>query len=214
MLSFAEEILLVALDDKKGVIKQLSGLELEDALIGAVLMDLALLNRIDTDPKALMVVDPTPTRDALLDDILQEIQRQVPPQPVKYWITELSGKAKTVEQRVLERLIAKGILKQENKRLFWVFQVRRYPQIDRREIKEVKARLRDLILGTDLPDPRDAVLISLIAACRLFDEIFTPAELAQVRPRIAALAKLDLIGQEVAKSIRQIEQAMAMPMMI
>jgi hypothetical protein len=62
---------------------------------------------------------------------------------------------------VLERLVDKGILRIEDKRILWVFAVRRYPLLDDREIREVRARLRDLIDSDAIPDPEDAVLIAL-----------------------------------------------------
>ncbi|MFN2269031.1 MAG: hypothetical protein ABR533_12200, partial [Desulfonatronovibrio sp.] len=58
-------------------------------------------------------------------------------------------------------------------------------------------------------DPRDAVLISLVLACNLFDEIFTEEELEKVMPWITKMAKLDLIGREVNQSIQKIFQAIA-----
>jgi len=216
MLTFAEEILLLALDDQQGVIKPLPVSAMEYALSGGVLMDLALANRIDTDLKQLRVVDKTPTGDVILDETLRILQSQPIAQTTTHWLSYLAGQAKDLQDRVLKRLVEKGILKLENRKILWVFQVRRYPLQDNREVKEVKTRLRELIKSNEIPDPREAVLISLVNACRLFDEIFTEAELEQYRPRIAALAKLDLIGQEVARSIHEIAQAMAlaMPMMI
>ncbi len=216
MLTFAEEILLLALDDQQGVIKPLPVSAMEYALSGAVLMDLALANRIDTDLKQLRVVDGAPTGDEILDETLKILQSQPAPQTTTHWLSYLAGQAKDLQDRVLKRLVKKGILKLENRKILWVFQVRRYPLQDNREVKEVKTRLRELIMSSEIPDAREAVLIGLVNACRLFDEIFSETELDKYRPRIAALAKLDLIGQEVARSIHEIAQAMAlaMPMMV
>ena len=90
--------------------------------------------------------------------------------------------------------------------------MRRYPLLDNHEVKEVKTRLRELILSKDIPDPREVVLITLGNACRLLDDLFTAEEYEQVRSRITTLARLDLIGQEMAKSIREIERTMAIAM--
>jgi len=49
MLTFAEELLLLALDDEKGVLVQMPIMSFEYGLIGAILMELALMNKIDTD---------------------------------------------------------------------------------------------------------------------------------------------------------------------
>ena len=213
MLSFAEEIFLLALDDREGSIKPLPVSALEYALPGALLMELAFLNKIDIDLKCLQVVNTEPTGNALLNDVLRQIEGKTEAQTTSYWLSFFAGQAKQIQERVLAQLIAKKILKTEDKKILWVFKTRRYPMIDNREIKEVMARLRELILGDEIPAPREAVLVSLVDACRLFDDLFSAEEYERVQPRIKALAKLDLIGQEITKSIREIAQAMALAMM-
>ncbi len=213
MLSFAEEIFLFALDDREGSIKPLPVSALEYALPGALIMELAFLDKIDVDLKSLQVVNTDPTGNPLLDDVMRQIKSKSEAQPVSYWLSFFAGQAKQIQELVLAQLVAKGILKTEDKKILWVFKTRRYPMIDNREIKEVTARLRELILSDEIPDPREAVLVSLVDACRLFDDIFSAEEYERVQPRIKALAKLDLIGQEITKSIREIAQAMALAMM-
>jgi len=213
MLSFAEEIFLLAIDDREGSIKPLPVSALEYALPGALLMELAFLNKVDIDLQSLRVVNKEPTGNTLLDDIMRQIESKSDAQSTSYWLSFFAGQAKQIQEHILARLIARGILKTEDKKILWVFKTRRYPMIDNREIKEVTARLRELILSDEIPDPREAVLVSLVDACRLFDDIFSAEEYERVRPRIKALAKLDLIGQEITKSIREIAQAMALAMM-
>ena len=70
MLSFAEEIVLLLLDDASGEFAPLPQSVFGIVVAGAALMDLALRNRIDTDLEKLVVVDPTPTGDDILDDAL------------------------------------------------------------------------------------------------------------------------------------------------
>ena len=209
LLSLAEEIYLLALDDRQGVIKPLPTAALDYALAAALLMELALVDRIDTDLATLKVTSTAPLGDPLLDETLRELQQKPEPQPISFWLEGLADRSGRIEERVLARLIEKGILKQENRRILWVFDVRRYPLIDDREIKEVRTRLRELILGDGIPDPRDVVLVGLGNACRLLDDLFTTEEFDRVRTRITALARLDLIGQATVKAVREIERTMS-----
>jgi hypothetical protein len=213
MLSFAEEIFLLALDDREGSIKPLPVSALEYALPGGLLMELAFLNKIDVDLKSLQVVNTDPTGNPLFDNIMRQIKAKSDPQPVSYWLSFFAGQANQIQELILAQLVARGILKVEDKKILWVFKTRRYPMIDNHEIREVTARLRELILSDEIPDPREAVLVSLVDACRLFDDLFSAEEYERLQPRIKALAKLDLIGQEITKSIREIAQAMALAMM-
>ena len=214
-LTVAEEIYLLALDDKQGVIKQhIPTSALDYALAAALLMELAICDRIDTELTALnltilKVTSTAPTGDALLDNTLHELKQETEPKLTSFWLERLTNWRGHIGEQVLARLVSKGILKQENRRVLWVFEVQRYPLMDDREVKEVRTRLRELILGDDIPDPREVVLISLGNACRLMDDLFTAKEYEQVQARIDALARLDLIGQEMTNSIREIERTIA-----
>ena len=214
-LTVAEEIYLLALDESQGVTKRhIPTSALDYALASALLMELALCDRVDTELTddnltILKVTSAEPTGDTLLDDTLRELQQEPEPKLTSFWLERLTNWRGHIGELVLERLIRKGILKQENKRILWVLEVKRYPLMDDREVKEVRTRLRELILGDDIPDAHDVVLISLGNACRLMDDLFTPKEYSLVEARIDALARLDLIGQEMTRSIREIERAIA-----
>ena len=67
MLRFSEEMLLLLLDDKGREFADIPMLSFKYALAGAVLMDLTMESRIDTDENRLFVTDPTPLGDELLD---------------------------------------------------------------------------------------------------------------------------------------------------
>lgn len=208
-LTVAEEIYLLALDDSRGVIKPIPVFALEYALGAALLMELELCDRIDTDLTTLKVVSSAPTGDPLLDETLLELQQKKEPQLMSFWLEQFTSHKRHIGERVLAQLIRKGVLKEENRRILWVFETHRYPLMDDREVKEVRTRLRELILGDEIPDPRDVVLISLANACQLLADLFTQKENERIHSRIAALSRLDLIGLQMANSIREIERTMA-----
>lgn len=200
-LSFVEDILLLSLDDNTGALLPLPVMGLDYALAGALLADLALANRIDTDPNQLVVIDHAPTGDPLLDRALGTITTSPAPQPVSHWLGVFASERATLERAALERLVARGILRQEEKKFLWVFGLRRYPTVDNQERTEVRTRLSTLILGDELPDPRDAVLLSLLTACHLLARIFDEPRYHARSERIANLARMDLVGREVAAAI-------------
>ena len=74
MLRFADEIILLLLNDDDGTFARVSRWSLDYVLAGGVLMDLALENRIDTDLENLILVDATPVGDSLLDPTLADIE--------------------------------------------------------------------------------------------------------------------------------------------
>ncbi len=206
MLSFAEEIYLLALDDVTGKITSYSEeISLSYALIGAVLCELSMLNKIDTDIDSLHIIDDKPTGNKILDECLSILTESKDEMPVSYWLKILLSDASEIEDLVLDELIAKGILKRVEERIFWVFHTRRYPIINNKEVKNVETRLREIVLGDEIPDPRDAILISLVYACNLFEQILSPKERKRCEKRIQTLAKLDLVGREVVDMIKEIK---------
>lgn len=209
MLSFAEEIVLLALGDS-GTFKKVREDTLAHAIGGAVLVDLALLNRIDTDLKNLMLVSLEPTGNSILDDALKMIGKNRGNRTARYWLKAFAARAKEIKEQVLARLVEKRILRCDEKKILQVFGVRKYTTVDHVEREEIRTRLRRLIFSDDIPDPRDVVLLSLIEACHLFSEILSPQEHARVRPRIRLIGKLDLIGQEVNRMIQEIEREIAL----
>lgn len=200
-LTFVEELVLLGLDDQTGALLPTPVMGFNYALAGAVIADLALAGRIDTDLQQLTVIRPEATGDALLDRALVMLATAPQPKSVSHWLGVFSGQRAEMEDEALARLVARGILRRQDKKILWVFGTRRYPTVDNQERTEVKTRLSGLILGDDLPDPRDAVLISLLTACHLAQHIFAGPPYAARSGRLATLARMDQVGREVGSAI-------------
>lgn len=209
MLTFPEEILLLSLDDETGKTKDLPKITLDTALCAAAIIELTFLRKVDAGPNKLYISDTQSVNDPLLDEILAELDPSLE-KPIVYWINLLTERITDVEDKVVESLVKKNVIKVENKKILWVFNQRRYPVINNTEITEVKSRLRSIIESADLPDARDAVLISLVNACHLFGEIFTQDELEAHRDQIDKVSRFDFVGQALAESIKDIEQTICL----
>ena len=72
-LSLPEELILMLLNEESGYFHQVPGWDLNCTVAGAVLAELSLMGRIDTDVESLFIVDRTETGDPALDPILKEI---------------------------------------------------------------------------------------------------------------------------------------------
>lgn len=204
MLGFVEEIVLLQLDDTRGKLAELPQSASDVVLAGAALMDLALHNRIDSDLERLVLVDPRPTGDDILDEVLAQLASAGAELTAGAAIEQVTLHSRKYQDRALKRLVEKGILREEGGRFLWVFNTRRYPVVDDREQREVKTRLRGLVLSDDIPDPRDVVLLCLIDACGLLGLVLTPDEIAATKTRVEQLSRLDLIGQAVTKAVSEI----------
>ena len=211
-LLFAEEITLLMLNDEDGEFVRVPGWSMQCAFAGAVLMELALENRIDTDLKRLVLIDPTPLGDDLLDPTLAQIAQANETHDARHWVDHIAEQAEEIRESALARLVERGILRREEDRFLWVFQSRRYPVIDGEAEREVKLRIMEVLFGSDIPDPRDIVLICLADACGILRELLTARELERADVRIEQVRKLDLIGQAVSKAVWDIQTSIALAM--
>jgi golgi phosphoprotein 3 len=203
MLGFVEEIVLLQLDERGRLIElPLSAADV--VLAGAALMELALRNKVDTDVNRFFVVDREPTGDEILDDALNTLVAAGSDATTSAAIERITLNARSYRDIALKRLVERGVLREEEGRFLWVFHTRRYPVIDDTEQREVRARLRQLILTDEIPDPRDVVLLCLIDACGLLGLVLSLDEIALRRQRIEQLTRLDLIGQAMTKAVGEI----------
>jgi golgi phosphoprotein 3 len=198
---FSEEFLLLALSDPKGGFVREPSERFENALAGAILMDLALLNRIDTDLDHLILIAATPTGDVLLDKVLTLIAEYPDSKSTAYWIEEIRYRFDEFREVLLQGLIDRGMLKREDKKLLGIIPQTRYAVAPGPEVQKVRERLRTMILSDDIPDPQDVLLISLLVSCSLIDRLFSRAESEAAQDRIDQISQMDLIGQAVFKTI-------------
>lgn len=215
MLTFAEEILLLMLDDDSGKIEHADPLAIKYALGGSILMELAVKYKIEADEENLKIVDSSPIGNEILDKYLSALNESKESKNTSYWINYLSLRSEEIQKMALESLIEKGILKEVEEKILWVFETRRYPMIHEEEEKEVKKRIIDILYSNETPDPRDIVLISLVDTCNILPVILSPEEIEHSSDRIEEIKEMDVIGQVISQVVKQLhlDIAQAMTMM-
>jgi hypothetical protein len=207
MLNLGEELMLLALHDKKGTVLSSASMSLKYGLSGAVLMELVLRGKLRADKKNLVIVDAALTGDDILDEALTKIKQSKRDRNIKYWVGKLSRGIKDFKGRLLDRLIGKGILRKEKRRILGAIPSRRYPMKDTKAEQEVRNRIRAVILGGANLDPRIVMLISLVRACGLVNEIFSREERKLAGKRLKEITKKELIGKVVSDMVAEIMAA-------
>ena len=210
-LRFAEEIVILLLSEDTGDLDRFSSRNMNYVLAGATLMDLALENRIDSDQHHLFLVDPTPLGDPLLDPTLADIAQHREIKNLRDWVERVSKRGDSLRTATLARLVRRGILESAEEGLLFLSssftRVRRYPTsgVDAEGVdaeQEVRLRIMRLLFSDDIPDPGDIVIVCLVHACRLFENLLTKRELDEAQPRIELLTRMDLIGHALYDVIR------------
>ncbi len=207
MLRFTEEIVLLLPGvGAGGTAAPVRRSALDCAFAGAVLMDLAFANRIDTDPETLFVVDPTPTGNPVLDRVLAKIAGRAETKDARSWIAALSeSEAQVARETATLNLVRLGIVSLPEGSVYGALGTRRAPVVDRAVRRDVGLRLAGALFSTDIPEPRDAALIGLVDACGMLGAVFTDRDIEACRPRLDLLRGMELITREIPGAISDIE---------
>ncbi len=204
MLTFTEEILLL-LGDEEGLFLPIKKHAFECALASAIMMDLAFAYRIDMDLQGLVVTDPAPTGNPMLDRILMKISARTDITDTSTWIRVLATEdAATIREQALNSLVNRHILERRRKRFLWMFHSVCYPTVNEKPVHTIKSRI-EAVLSDDIPDPRDIALICLIDACQILPDLIPGWETEDTGSRLDLLRKMDLIGREVTGTISDIQ---------
>lgn len=202
----AEELLLLALRDKEGTVVSAASTGLDFGLRGALLAELALAGRLEHgEKKRLVVKDASPAGDPLLDAVMARMTEPKRPKDARGWVGELSFKPRGIRDQLLDRLVERGVLRREHKRILWVFSRETHPTDDQRPEMRVREDLRAWVLGGATPGARAATLIGLVSVIGLVSEVFTKDERAYARRRIKELAKAGAPGGLLADVVEAVK---------
>ena len=203
-LTLPQELVLMLLNEETGYFRQVVGWDLNCAIIGAVLAELFLRSRIDTDMESLKLLDVTETGNPVLDPVLEKIADEPDNYNVQYWIERLVFRAPTIIDLILDRLVELKILDYHDGE-FWTlsrsaWQTELYDESREGTAAEfVKTRVSRAIFDNEIPRLRDAIIIGLLDTCDVLRFIFQLDDESEERIRL--ICGMSLIGRSVAEAV-------------
>ncbi|WP_419842417.1 cytochrome P450 [Candidatus Poriferisodalis sp.] len=205
-LTLPEELILILLNEESGYFHQVPGWHLNCAVAGATLAELSLQARIDTDMDQLILLDRSPTGDAVLDLALQQIGSETESNNAQHWIERLAPNAELMIDLILDRLTASALLEYHEGNFWTLSSVARHSEFvdagnEDTAIQFIKTRIAKSIFGGTIPSPRDVIIIGLANTCDVLRCIFEIDNDAQ--HRIELICKMDLIGRAIAHAVEQ-----------
>ncbi len=205
-LDLLEEFLLIALDDDKGGFV-IGSTALHYGFGGAVLLELALRNKIEIDGEKVILKDDCMETEPALNKAIEMLD-EGETRKVKYWIETFAKKAGDFKEDTLQRLINKGILSKEEHKILWIIPTQKYPTHNMNPEMKVRERLEDVVQRGKKAEPRDVMLLSLIDATDLTKEAFRKAEdYKKIKARLSEVTKDVKISAAINKSLREIQTA-------
>lgn len=175
-------------------------------LAGAALMDLMLAGRVGVDDGRVVVGDATPTGDPVLDEVLATIAAAEEPQPPQEWVRRFPH----LRERLLDRLVERGVLRRERDKVLLVFPRTRYPASTGAEPAvetETRQQLQSAVDGPGPVEPRIAALCALVRAAGLEGVVFPGRPSEQLRDRLAAVASSAWPDRAVRQALQELEEA-------
>ena len=201
----AEDLLLLLTDDDTGRLAASSD-EVDVALGGALLVELALMQRVDVADRdgrvregRLVVRDPGPTGDGLLDEALTIVGQKEGKKPQSV-VARLGKRARV---RLYERLVEGGFLRAENDRVLGIFPTHRWPSEDAAHESSVKAAVGKALREGATREARTGALISLLLALNAVHKTVDPGSVGLSKKELNANAKRIAEGDWAAKAVRQ-----------
>lgn len=204
VVTLAEDLFLLADDDASGQLL-IEHTYLDLGLGGALLLDLVLRERVALVDSHVAVVDPTPTKDGLLDGALSAIVGEAKAHEPDYWVRHLARKAR---RAVEDRLVASGVLRLDEHRAFGFIPVHRTPQADGRIEHELVGHLHDAVVLGQPASPETAALASLALAVGLERHLFPRCDQRAIQDRMVEIAEGQWVGQAVGQAIGAVNAAL------
>ncbi len=195
------------LNEQTGYFYQLEGWNQNCAVVGAVLADLALQSRIDTDEDSLILLNPAKTGDPILDPCLETIASHSGSQEqTRYWIERLTTHSHAIIDDTLQSLIDLEILKFHEGEFYTINESVRlggYQEHPSAESADtfVKARIGEVIFTDTIPDPDDSFIVGLLNVCGILPMIYQLDE--ETERRIEWICGTELINREISTAVKQ-----------
>lgn len=206
----AEDLLLLLTDDRSGKLLVASN-QVDIALGGALLIELALEQRVDVTrgngvvrTGRLLVKDASPTADSLLNEALGQIAVRQGKTPKD----AAPALGKDVRARLHARLAERGMLHEETAKILGIFPSHRWPSSDSERENSVRALLADALRAGSTDDAHIAGLVALLHALKAVTKVSDPAELGITKKQMNANARRIAEGDWASEAVRKAIDAM------
>jgi hypothetical protein len=201
----AEDLLLLVTDDASGRLS-VPAAEADAGLAGANLVELTMRNKVDLSseqdqgkPGRIIVRDPSPAGDAVLDAALQIAGAYQGRKPS----TVIRPLSKDLRQTLYQRLADSGVVRAEHGRILGVFPAHRWPAQDASHETEVRRLVTQALVQQAAPDTRTAALIALVHALKCVHKIVDPRQYGLSKRELGARADEIAKGNWASEAVRK-----------
>lgn len=200
----ADDLLLLAYHDRDGRPTSSTSSQLPTALGGALLLDLALRDRLRIEVDVPRI-SPRPTGEPVLDEVAALLRAGPARRKLKGWVRKVGTSSR--RRQLLARLVDHGRLHAEDRRVLGLLPVTRYRLTDPADAAQLAARVRAVLCGERPADDHEHVLAALVGATALTDQLLPRSERRAARRRARELAEDAPIAAAARDVIRETQAA-------
>ncbi|MCL2787976.1 MAG: GPP34 family phosphoprotein [Micrococcales bacterium] len=210
-MRIAEELLLLYYDDAKGTVDPLVD-SIDYRLAGAVLVELALLDRVEVTESEERLPDGTRVKrgrvvvrgegscgDLEFDNALAEVAAK--PRTPSALVPIL---AKGLRKRLLADLAEHGVLRRDKRKAAGLFPHTRWPAEDGAHEASLRARLQAVLLDGATPSPSEAALLALGDGAGLVKRLVPKPHRKEAKARAKEVASSTWASDATKKAIDEL----------
>ncbi|MET8756549.1 GPP34 family phosphoprotein [Lentzea sp. NPDC004782] len=199
----AEDLMLLFINKENGRLLA-DSTSVENALAGAVLIELVNSGRVAFEPngKKVQVVDPTPLRDPLLQESVARFDRPMKPQRA------VERLRKRLRDNVIAQLEGRGVVRVEPRKVLGIFPAKSYVITDEARFADVRRATGEVALGYRAPDARTGSLITLLHAVKAVPKVFD-GDRREMTRRAREIAAGNWAGEAVRRAVEAIQAGVA-----
>jgi hypothetical protein len=206
-LSIAEKFLLIAHHPERGRFI-IPSTYLQYGLAGAILLDLTISDRIETDGTKLSLKRTRPTTDPLLQEVAALMSQSRMPRKAEYWIRKLGARYNKYLLQLLKGLAGKRLLRIEEKKFLGLIPYRKSYLLESYTRSNLIRQLRSEIMAYRGVPGENLPLAVMVAACRMQRIVTTDRdELKQVRSQLKRMTREHPVSDAVAQTVSQVQAA-------
>ena len=177
-------------------------------IIGAMLMDLSLINRLDIKNENLIIKDSGNLPNPMIAEVASNIHRSGKQKKVKFWVMKFGKKAAKYRHGILEILAQKNIIEIERKKFLGLFPYIKTRVTDNRTRDKLIQEVKDHVLNHRNISDEETVMLGLVESCKMYNVLSKDkAEIKQMKANLKNILKESPIADSIDKTVKQVQSA-------
>ncbi len=177
------EFLLLSIDNESG---RFVGVRSDEGASVVLLADLVREGYISIEDRRVQIQDDGPTGEWLLDGGLARV-KTAKRNTIRSVLGHIAAEWTPLRMRLVEELVADGVLREDKCRNPFIFQNACWPTEDPSIEEETRSRLRRILIAHRTPSTDDLVLITAVRYCGLLEQFIPKNNIEAAVDRVREL---------------------------